>query len=104
MKFDEPASIRLTTVDGDVEVGRLGGPAEISTPRGAILITEAVRGEVVHRTQAGDITVGAAAGVSASLDAATSLGRVSNSLRNDGTAGLSIHATAVPGDITARSL
>lgn len=104
IKFDEAASVRLTAIDGDVEVGRLGGPAEISTLRGAIRITEALRGDVFLRTQAGDITVGAAAGVSASLDAGTTLGRVSNSLRNDGTTGLSIHATAVQGDITARSL
>ena len=77
-------------MDGDVEVGRLNGPAEISTARGDIRITEAVRGTVVLRTQSGDITVGAAAGVSATLDAGTSHGRISNALKNDGTAELDI--------------
>jgi hypothetical protein len=104
IKIDEAASMRLTATDGDVEVGRLGGPAEISTARGDIRIGEAVRGAVVLRTQSGDITVGAAAGVSATLDAGTAYGRVSNSLKNDGTAELDIRATTSHGDITARSL
>ncbi|GAB2818902.1 DUF4097 family beta strand repeat-containing protein [Actinoallomurus bryophytorum] len=104
IKIDEAAGVRLTAVDGDVEVGRLGGPAEISTARGDIRITEAVRGAVVLRTRSGDISVGAAAGVSASLDAGTGHGRVSNALKNDGTAELGIRATTSRGDINARSL
>jgi hypothetical protein len=104
IKIDEAASVRLTATDGDVEVGRLNGPAEISTARGDIRITEAVRGTVVLRTQSGDITVGAAAGVSATLDAGTSHGRISNALKNDGTAELDFRATTSDGDITARSL
>lgn len=104
IKIDEAASLRLTAVDGDVEVGRLGGPAEISTARGDIRITEAVRGTVTLRTQSGDISVGAAAGVSAALDAGTGHGRISNALKNDGTAELDIRATTSSGDITARSL
>jgi hypothetical protein len=104
IKIDEAASVRLTATDGDVEVGRLGGPAEISTARGDIRIAEAVRGTVVLRTQSGDITVGAAAGVSAALDAGTPYGRISNALKNDGTADLDIRATTSHGDITARSL
>ncbi|MQS16673.1 DUF4097 family beta strand repeat protein [Streptomyces kaniharaensis] len=104
IKIDEAASVRLTAVDGDVEVGRLGGSAEISTARGGIRITEARRGTVVLSTQSGDITVGAAASVSATLDAGTSHGRISNSLRNDGTSELDIRATTPAGDITARSL
>ncbi|WBO69785.1 DUF4097 family beta strand repeat-containing protein [Streptomyces camelliae] len=104
IKLDETASLRLTATDGDVEVGRLGGPAQISTARGDIRIAEAVRGTVVLRTQSGDITVGAAAGVSAALDAGTSYGRISNALKNDGTAELDIRATTSHGDITARSL
>ncbi|MFI9601997.1 DUF4097 family beta strand repeat-containing protein [Streptomyces sp. NPDC052043] len=104
IKLDETASLRLTAVDGDVEVGRLGGPAEISTTRGDIRITEATGGKVVLRTQSGDITVGAAAGVSATLDAGTSYGRISNTLKNDGTAELEIRATTSHGDITARSI
>ncbi|WP_405927511.1 DUF4097 family beta strand repeat-containing protein [Streptomyces sp. NBC_00035] len=104
IKIDEAASLRLTASDGDVEVGRLGGPAEISTARGDIRIAEAVRGTVVLRTQSGDISVTTAAGVSAALDAGTDYGRVSNALKNDGTAGLDIRATTSRGDITARSL
>ncbi|WP_329538310.1 DUF4097 domain-containing protein (plasmid) [Streptomyces sp. NBC_01450] len=104
IKIDEAASVRLTAVDGDVEVGRLGGSAEISTARGDIRIAEAVGGTVVLRTQSGDISVAAAAGVSAALDAGTDHGRVSNALKNDGTAELDIRATTSRGDITARSL
>ena len=104
IKIDEAASVRVTADDGDVAVGRLNGPAEISTARGDIQIAEAVRGTVVLRTQTGDVTVGAAAGVSASLDAGTGHGRISNALKNDGTAELDIRATTSLGDITARSL
>ncbi|POM22578.1 hypothetical protein BTM25_55280 [Actinomadura rubteroloni] len=103
-KVDEAGSVRLTALDADVEIGRLGGPAEIATERGAIRITEAAGGTVVLRTRSGDISVGAAAGVSAALDAKTGHGRVSNALKNDGTTGLDIRATTDQGDITARSL
>ncbi|MGW6495688.1 DUF4097 family beta strand repeat-containing protein [Nonomuraea angiospora] len=102
--LEETASLRLTATDGDVEVGRLGGPAEISTARGDIRIAEATGGKVVLRTQSGDISITAAAGVSAALDAGTTHGRITNALKNDGTAELDIHATTSNGDITARSL
>ncbi|GAA4556545.1 DUF4097 family beta strand repeat-containing protein [Planotetraspora kaengkrachanensis] len=108
IKIDEAASVRLTAVDGDVEVGRLGGPAgissAISTARGDIRIGEAAGGTVVLRTQSGDISVGAAGGVSAALDAGTGHGRIHNALKNNGTVELDIHATTSNGDITARSL
>ncbi|GLW08752.1 hypothetical protein Misp01_38820 [Microtetraspora sp. NBRC 13810] len=108
IKIDEAASVRLTALDGDVEVGRLGGPAQISsaisTARGDIRIAEAVGGTVVLRTQSGDISIAAAGGVSASLDAGTAHGRISNALKNDGTTQLDIHATTSNGHITARSL
>ncbi|MFI9273446.1 DUF4097 family beta strand repeat-containing protein [Kitasatospora sp. NPDC052896] len=104
IKIDEAASVRLTAVDGDVEIGRLGGPAQISTGRGDIRITEAVRGTVQLRTQSGDITIGAAAGVSAALDAGTTHGRIHNALKNTDSTTLNIHATTSHGDITARSL
>ncbi|MFJ7945848.1 DUF4097 family beta strand repeat-containing protein [Streptomyces sp. NPDC096354] len=104
VSIDEAASVRITALDGDVEIGRLGGLAEINTARGDIRIAEAVQGEVVLRTRSGDISVTAAAGVSASLDAGTDHGRVSNDLKNDGTPGLAIRATTSQGDITARSL
>ncbi|GAA3425237.1 DUF4097 family beta strand repeat-containing protein [Streptosporangium sandarakinum] len=104
IKLDETASLRLTATDGDIEVGRLGGPAEISTARGDITIAEATGGTVVLRTQSGDISITAAAGVSAALDAGTTLGRIANGFKNDGTVELDVHATTTSGDITARSL
>ena len=106
IKIDEAASLRLTAVAGDVTVGRLGGPAEISTAKGDIRIDEAVRRRTVPRTAMGDVSVGAAAGVSASLDAGTAYGRIANSLQNTegASAALNIHATTAYGDITARSL
>ncbi|MFE7646155.1 DUF4097 family beta strand repeat-containing protein [Streptomyces phaeoluteigriseus] len=104
IKIDEAAGVRLTAIDGDVEIGRLDGPAEISTARGDIRIAEAVRGTVVLSTQSGNISIAAAAGVSAALDAGTGYGRISNSLKNDGTTELDIRATVSHGDITARSL
>lgn len=102
IKLDEAANVRLTTQAGDIAVGRLTGSAEITTAKGDIRIAEAIRGTVVLRTEAGDISVGA--GTSASLDAGTFHGRITNSLKNDGTAGLTIHATTAYGDIAARGL
>ncbi|MFC9057100.1 DUF4097 family beta strand repeat-containing protein [Streptomyces sp. NPDC057074] len=106
VKVDEAASVRLTVLAGDVSLGRLSGPAEITTSKGDIRIAEASRGTLTLRTEQGEISVGAARGVSATLDAGTSYGRVSNSLKNaDGAAaGLTIHATTAYGDIAARSL
>ncbi|MCB5165730.1 DUF4097 domain-containing protein [Streptomyces bambusae] len=105
VKLDEAAGARLAVLDGDITIGRLGGPAEITTQRGSIQISEAVQGDVVLSTQKGDITVGAGRGTSATLDAGTSYGRVNNSLNNtDGpAAALNIRATTSYGDITARS-
>ncbi|WP_413790245.1 DUF4097 family beta strand repeat-containing protein [Streptomyces coeruleorubidus] len=106
VKLDEAASAHLTLQSGDLSVGRLGGPAQISTQKGDIRVTEAVRGTVTLRTEHGEISVGAARGVSASLDARASYGRIHNALKNtDGAdAVLSIHATTAYGDISARSL
>ncbi|MFE6050906.1 DUF4097 family beta strand repeat-containing protein [Kitasatospora sp. NPDC056446] len=104
IKIDEAASVRLTAIDGDIEIGRLTGPATLDTARGDIRVAEATRGTVTLATQSGDITVNAAPGVSAALDAATGHGRISNALRNDGTTTLAIRATTPHGDITARSL
>jgi hypothetical protein len=105
VKLDETDSAHLTLAAGDITVGRLGGPARISTLKGDLTVTEAVRGAVTLRTEAGDISVGAARGVSASLDAGTSYGRIHNSLNNNGPdAALTIHATTAYGDITARGL
>ncbi|MEV5238984.1 DUF4097 family beta strand repeat-containing protein [Streptomyces cinnamoneus] len=105
VKLDEADSARLALQAGDVSVGRLHGPAEISTQKGDLQITEAMHGTVALRTEHGEISVGAARGVSASLDAGTSYGRIHNALRNgEGTADLNIHATTAYGNITARSL
>ncbi|WP_432087354.1 DUF4097 family beta strand repeat-containing protein [Streptomyces sp. bgisy095] len=105
VELDEAASVRLTLQDGDITVGRLDGSAELTTARGDLRIVEALGGQLVLATQSGSITVGAAPGVSATLDAGTTHGRVSNSLRNaEGAgAGLTIRATTAHGDITAHS-
>ncbi|WP_123971075.1 DUF4097 family beta strand repeat-containing protein [Streptomyces sp. TLI_185] len=106
VKLDETAGARLTLATGDITVGRLNGPAEISTQKGDLSVTEAVHGAVTLTTQHGQISVGAAQGVSATLNASTAYGRIDNALKNsDGAgAGLNIHATTSYGDITARSL
>ncbi|WP_314241767.1 DUF4097 family beta strand repeat-containing protein [Streptomyces kutzneri] len=106
VRLDETASARRTLLAGDVWVGRLGGPAQIGTQKGDIHIAEAMAGVVTLSAVHGEIFVGAARGVSASLDAGTSYGRIRNSLSNiDGAAaGLNIQATTSYGDITARSL
>lgn len=105
VKIDEAASVRVTAYAGDVTVGRLTGPAKISTQKGDIHIAEATSGTVVLRTQMGDVTVSSAHGVSASLDAGTGYGRIHNALKNTegAAAGLNIRATTDHGDITARS-
>ncbi|GGZ54341.1 DUF4097 family beta strand repeat-containing protein [Streptomyces subrutilus] len=105
VKLDETARATLTLQAGDITVGRLGGPARITTRKGDLHITEAVHGAVTLRTEAGDITLGATRGASASLDAGTTHGRIHNALKNtDGTPDLTFHATTGHGDITARSL
>jgi DUF4097 and DUF4098 domain-containing protein YvlB len=102
--LEDVASAKLTTSAGDIAVGRLHGPAEIRTSAGDIRIAEASRGDVVLRTDAGAIEIVAAAGTSATLDAGTASGRISNSLKNSGDADLNIKATTSVGDITAASL
>ncbi|WP_371749653.1 DUF4097 domain-containing protein [Streptomyces sp. NBC_01283] len=106
VKLDETASARLTLQAGDISVGRLDGSAEISTQKGDLRIAEAAHGTVTLRTEHGEISVAAARGVSASLDAGVAYGRIHNTLQNTegAAAGLNIHATTAYGDITARSL
>jgi DUF4097 and DUF4098 domain-containing protein YvlB len=106
VKIDEAASVRVTAYAGDVTVGRLNGNAEVSIHKGNIHVAEATSGTVDLRTQMGDVTVGTAPGVSASLDAGTRYGRTHNALLNTegAAAGLNIHATTDYGDIVARSL
>ncbi|MFD8739247.1 hypothetical protein ACFV06_30645 [Streptomyces sp. NPDC059618] len=104
VELDEAGTVRLTGLDADITVGRLNGPAEISTQKGDLTIGEAAGGTLTLSTLMGDISVGAAPGVSAALDAGTTQGRISNTLKNDGTPGLTIHATTAHGDITARTV
>ncbi|MET9730747.1 DUF4097 family beta strand repeat-containing protein [Streptomyces sp. NPDC006458] len=106
VKLDETATARLTVQAGDITLGRLTGPAEITTQKGDIRVTEAARGTVTLHTRYGDIAVGATRGTSASLNAGTAHGRISNTLRNtEGEAAtLAVHATTGHGDITARGL
>jgi DUF4097 and DUF4098 domain-containing protein YvlB len=102
---DQAATARLASVDGNITVGHLAGDSEIRTARGAITVTDATGGAVVLTTQSGDITVSAAAGVSATLDAGTTMGRIRNALKNaGGSPALAIRATTTVGDITATSL
>jgi hypothetical protein len=102
---DRAAIARLTTTDGHITAGHLGGDSELRTVTGDIEVAEAAPGTLVLHTQTGAITVGAAAGVSATLDAGTTRGRIRNTLTNTGAApALTIHATTITGDITARGL
>jgi hypothetical protein len=106
VKLDEAASARLTVTAGDVQVGRVGGPAAISVQMGDITVAEAARGAVTLDTQYGRISIGAAHGVSATLDASTGSGRIGNALRNSegADAELNIKATTGYGDVSAHSL
>ncbi|MFI7344282.1 DUF4097 family beta strand repeat-containing protein [Streptomyces sp. NPDC050085] len=105
VEIEAAASVRLTAFDSDVTVGRLTGSGEISTHKGDVTVNEAAAGVLTLDTLAGNVTVGAAHGVSAALDAGTASGRITNTLKNtDGTPALTIRATTNKGDITARSL
>ncbi|MBX7466843.1 DUF4097 family beta strand repeat-containing protein [Streptomyces sp. NPDC059819] len=106
VELDETAGLRLGVHAGDVSVGRLAGDSEIRVSSGDITITEAQHGTLKLRTESGRITVGAARGTSATLDAGTSHGRIHNALTHTegAAAALNIHATTASGDITARSL
>ncbi|WP_431279218.1 DUF4097 family beta strand repeat-containing protein [Leifsonia poae] len=105
IKLDEASSATLGTLDGDITIGRLTGPAEVATARGDVRVDEALQGKVVLSTQLGDVTVGVPAGVTTSLNAGTTHGRITNALANTGgDVALEIHATTTAGDIAARTL
>jgi len=105
IKLDEAATVRISAIDGDVVIGRLTGSGEITTARGDVRITEALRGDVVVSTQLGDVSVGVPSGITAGLDAGTPLGRISNTIANSGGAPvLQIHATTASGDIDAHTV
>ncbi|MEW5625282.1 DUF4097 family beta strand repeat-containing protein [Streptomyces hydrogenans] len=105
VKLDEAGDVRVTLQDGGIAVGRLNGSATLTTARGDLNVAEAVRGTVVLDTKAGSITVGAARGTSAVLDAGTTLGRINNTLHNAQGSGaeITIRATTALGDITAHA-
>ena len=46
VKLEETGSARLTLATGDITVGRVHGPAEISTQKGDLIVGEAVTGAV----------------------------------------------------------
>lgn len=104
--LEDVANANLTLTAGDVSVGRLNGSAQVRTSKGDIRIAEAAAGALELRTDVGEIEVGAATGVSASLNAGTTTGRIDNALKNAEGAGaqLTIKATTTVGDIIARSL
>jgi hypothetical protein len=103
VQIGHAATARLAVTDADITIGRLDGDADIRAVRGDIHITRATRGALTLATQAGDITVTAAPGTSAALDAGTTMGRIHNTLTSTGHPDLTIHATTTTGDITARS-
>ena len=103
--LDEAETVRLSALDGDIAVGRLTGPGELTTARGAVRIAEARHGDVIVSTRLGDVSIGVPAGTTAVLDAGTPHGRISNALRNDGgSATVRIRATTAAGDIDAHTL
>ncbi|MGW8566327.1 DUF4097 family beta strand repeat-containing protein [Isoptericola sp. NPDC055881] len=105
IKVDEAATARLTTQAGDITVGRLTDSSTLRTAKGDLRVDEATAGTLELDTQLGGITVGVAAGVTASLDSGTALGRVRNALASTGGAvTLQIRATTAMGDISAHSL
>lgn len=59
VKIDEAAGVELKAHIGDITIGRLTGPAHITTGKGDIRITEARGGALTLRTQAGEVNVGA---------------------------------------------
>ena len=91
---------------GDVTVGRLSGPGEISTRRATSASPRPCAARSRCAPSPASITVGAARGVSATLDAGTRYGRITTPSRTPTAPPPSstIRATTTYGDITARSL
>jgi hypothetical protein len=103
--LQEAAGARLKVHTGTVTITRLTGPAQIVNGMGDVTVTEATAGKVELRTGSGNLTVGTAPGVSATLDASTTYGRVHNALMNTDGPAASVHieATTGHGDVTATS-
>jgi hypothetical protein len=113
MQNADRADTTVEVVPADTSKGRDGSPIEATTAdaefrgvgRLGDVAFEGAQGSVKLDETNGEISVAAARGASASLDAGTTYGRIHNTLRNtDGAAGLNLHATTAYGDITARSL
>jgi hypothetical protein len=105
VELDEVGTAQLKVHTGEVTVARLTGPAHITNGQGDITVAEAVAGVVELRTGSGNLSVTAAPGVSGTLDASTTYGRISNAMQNTDGAGsaLTVKATTSQGDITAAS-
>lgn len=106
VELDEVAGADLKMHTGEVSIGRLTGPARIKNGMGDITVAEALGGSVELSTGSGNLSVSAAHGVSGTLDASTSYGRIHNALNNSegAGAGLTIKATTGQGDISAVTL
>jgi hypothetical protein len=59
IKIDEAAAARLTAHAGHITLGRLTGPAQITTAKGDIRITDTHGGTLDLRTHAGAVHLGA---------------------------------------------
>ena len=106
VSIEEAAGAVLKVHTGDVAINCLTGSAQVRNGKGDITIAEAHAGQVELRADMGNLSVTAAPGVSATLDADTAKGRITNTLRNTegAAAGLAVKATTSHGDITAASL
>jgi len=106
VSIEEAAGAVLKVHTGDVAINCLTGSAQIRNGKGDITIAEAHAGQVELRADMGNLSVTAAPGISATLDADTAKGRITNTLRNTegAAAGLAVKATTSHGDITAASL
>jgi len=106
VSIEEAAGAVLKVHTGDVAINCLTGSAQIRNGKGDITIAEAHAAQVELRADMGNLSVTAAPGVSATLDADTAKGRITNTLRNTegAAAGLAVKATTSHGDITAASL
>ncbi|MFH8470423.1 hypothetical protein [Streptomyces sp. NPDC017991] len=89
-----------------LRAGALRPSAASTGTFGGAVALKSVRITRTPCTEAGDLPVGAARGLSASPDDGTTFGRIHHPLKNAGgtAVDLDIHATTAHGDITARSL
>ncbi|KAA2252431.1 DUF4097 family beta strand repeat protein [Solihabitans fulvus] len=72
--------VRVRAANGDVSVGRAAASVEAKTSNGSIRLGEVARGSVELTTAKGDLEIGIAEGIAASLDVKTGFGQVRNLL------------------------